>query len=69
MDTKKFLHKSTHYLIAIVLFLVISVAYFSPVLEGKKLQSSDGTQFKGMSKEIVDYRCHVLIGQFEGQVI
>jgi hypothetical protein len=38
-----------------VLFLVISVIYFSPVLEGKKLQSSDG-QFMGMSKEIVDYR-------------
>jgi hypothetical protein len=37
------------------LFLVISVIYFSPVLEGKKLQSSDG-QFSGMSKEITDYR-------------
>ena len=56
MDTKNLLHKSTPYLIAIVLFLLISVVYFSPVLEGKKLQSSDGTQFKGMSKEIVDYR-------------
>lgn len=56
MDTKNLLHKSTPYLLAIVLFLVISVTYFSPVLEGKKLQSSDGTNFKGMSKEIVDYR-------------
>jgi hypothetical protein len=44
------------YIIAVVLFLLISVIYFSPVLEGKKLQSSDGIQFKGMSKEIVDYR-------------
>jgi len=56
MDTKNFLQKSGPYILAVVLFLVISAIYFSPVLEGKKLQSSDGTQFKGMAKEIVDYR-------------
>ncbi|HCY43721.1 MAG TPA: hypothetical protein DHV48_20700 [Prolixibacteraceae bacterium] len=56
MDTKNLLKKSGPALLAVVLFLVISVIYFSPVLEGKKLQSSDGTQFKGMAKEIVDYR-------------
>ena len=56
MDTKNLLRKSGPYILAVVLFLVISTIYFSPVLEGKKLQSSDGTQFKGMSKEIVDYR-------------
>ncbi len=56
MDTKSLLRKSGPYIIAVVLFMLISVIYFSPVLEGKKLQSSDGTQFKGMSKEIVDYR-------------
>lgn len=56
MDTKNLLRKSGPYILAVVLFLVISVIYFSPVLEGKKLQSSDGTQFKGMAKEIVDYR-------------
>jgi len=56
MDTKNLLRKSGPYIIAVVLFMIISVVYFSPVLEGKKLQSSDGTQFKGMSKEIVDYR-------------
>jgi hypothetical protein len=55
MDTKNLLRKTGPYLLVIVLFLVISVVYFSPVLEGKKLQSSDG-QFMGMSKEIVDYR-------------
>lgn len=55
MDTKNLFRKSGPYLLAVVLFLVISVIYFSPVLEGKKLQSSDG-QFMGMSKEIVDYR-------------
>lgn len=56
MDTKNLLRKSGPYILAIVLFLVISTIYFSPVLEGKRLQSSDGAQFKGMSKEIVDYR-------------
>ena len=56
MDTKNLLRKSGPYILAIVLFMVISVIYFSPVLEGKKLQSSDGAQFKGMSKEIVDFR-------------
>jgi hypothetical protein len=56
MDTKDLLRKSGPYILVVALFLLISVVYFSPVLEGKKLQSSDGTQFKGMSKEIVDYR-------------
>jgi hypothetical protein len=56
MDTKNLLRKSGPYVLAVVLFLVISIIYFSPVLEGKRLQSSDGAQFMGMSKEIVDYR-------------
>ena len=44
------------YLSAVVIFVVISLAYFSPLLEGKKLKQSDITQFKGMSKEISDFR-------------
>ncbi|REE82216.1 membrane protein YfhO [Lutibacter oceani] len=48
--------KVAPYLIAIVTFMLVSVAYFSPVLEGKKIQQSDITQFKGSSKEIVDFR-------------
>lgn len=44
------------YLSAIVIFVVISIAYFSPLLEGKKLNQSDITQYKGMSKEISDFR-------------
>jgi len=44
------------YLSAVVIFIVISLAYFSPLLEGKKLKQSDITQFKGMSKEISDFR-------------
>ena len=41
---------------AIFIFLAITIAYFSPVLEGKKLKQHDIAMFKGMSKEIVDHR-------------
>ncbi len=44
-----------HY-IAIAVFLGISLAYFSPVLEGKKLYQSDKVNYIGMSKEIKDHR-------------
>ncbi len=52
MDFKKILP----YFIAIVAFVIISLAYFSPVLEGKSLFQSDIAQFRGMSKEIRDFR-------------
>jgi hypothetical protein len=46
-----------HYGVPVILFFFISVAYFIPdVLEGKKLNQHDIMQFKGMSKEISDYR-------------
>ena len=48
--------KAFPYLIAVFSFIVISLAYFSPVLEGKKLFQSDIAQFRGMSKEIQDFR-------------
>ena len=48
--------KTRPYLIAIVSFIFMALLYFSPVLEGKKLQQSDITQFIGSSKEIVDFR-------------
>ena len=46
----------TPYLIAIAVFVFVSLAYFSPVLQGKKIQQSDITQFIGSSKEIKDFR-------------
>ncbi|WP_372793368.1 YfhO family protein [Lutibacter sp.] len=46
----------TPYIIAIAAFVFVSLAYFSPVLQGKKIQQSDITQFIGSSKEIVDFR-------------
>jgi len=43
------------YLSAVLLFIVLSFAYFSPVLEGKKLPQLDNTHAKAMSKELLDY--------------
>ncbi len=44
------------YATAIVIFLIATLAYFNPVLKGKQLGQSDITQFRGMVKEINDYR-------------
>jgi hypothetical protein len=41
---------------AILFFALITLAYFSPLLEGKKISQSDVMIFKGMSKEITDFR-------------
>lgn len=48
--------KTLPYIIAILIFVIASLTYFSPVLKGKKIQQSDITQFIGSSKEIVDHR-------------
>ncbi|MBT3385015.1 MAG: YfhO family protein [Prolixibacteraceae bacterium] len=40
----------------IVIIISISFIYFSPQIEGKILEQSDITHFKGMSKELADYR-------------
>ena len=37
-------------------FALITLIYFSPILEGKRIKQHDIEMFKGMSKEIVDYR-------------
>jgi len=44
------------HIIAIVLFVVITMVYLSPLLEGKQLKQGDITNFQGVSKEIVNYR-------------
>jgi hypothetical protein len=50
------LKKLLPHLIAIVVFIVLSYSYFSPMLEGEEIKQSDITHFKGMSKEVKDYR-------------
>lgn len=44
------------YLSAILIFIVLALAYMNPVLSGKELKQGDITRFKGMSKEIQDFR-------------
>lgn len=40
----------------IFVFALITLVYFNPILEGKRLKQHDNEMYKGMSKEIVDYR-------------
>ena len=53
---KQLLNKILPYIIAIAVFSIVSLAYFSPVLQGKKLFQNDIKQFTGMAKEINDFR-------------
>ncbi len=50
------LKKIFPYVIAIIIFVLASLVYFHPVLKGQKISQSDITQFKGMVKEISDFR-------------
>ncbi len=44
------------YLVALVVFVGISLAYFSPVLDGKQLRQSDIIHYKGTAQESTDFR-------------
>jgi hypothetical protein len=48
--------KLSPHLIVILLFVGISFAYFSPVMQGKVLDMPDIKHWKGMSKEVQDFR-------------
>ena len=43
-------------IIAILIFSLASIIYFHPILKGHKLNQSDITQFRGMVKDINDFR-------------
>lgn len=44
------------YLLAILLFALMSIAYVSPVLEGRQLWQADIVKWQGMAQEIVEHR-------------
>lgn len=44
------------YIGVIIAFCVVALFYFKPVLKGYKIFQSDIAQFRGMSKELKDYR-------------
>ncbi len=53
---KSILLKALPHVIAIVLFAIISSVYFSPINDGYSLKQHDIEQWRGMSKELADYR-------------
>lgn len=48
--------KSLPYIAAVVLFAVLTLIYFKPLLSGKEISQHDIMQARGMSKEIGDFR-------------
>ena len=52
----KQLNKFYPHALAIFSFIIISLIYFYPVLEGKKIAQSDIAQYTGMAKEQNDFR-------------
>lgn len=56
---KKFFSENKNVLwiaLCIVAFALITLVYFSPIMQGKRLKQHDIEMYKGMSKEIVDYK-------------
>ena len=51
-----FKKKLLFHVISIVLFALITLVYCNPILEDKRIKQGDIIQFKGMSKEIQDFR-------------
>ncbi len=53
---KNNLQKFVPYFLIVIAFAVISIIYFSPVLEGKKIFQNDIKHFIGMAKNVNDFR-------------
>lgn len=49
---KKFLP----HILVVISFIIASVAYFNPVLSGKKMKQGDIVQYSGMARQQTDYR-------------
>jgi hypothetical protein len=50
------LKKFLPHFVVLLLFIIASLAYFNPVLQGKKIFQSDIAQHNGMAKQLRDYR-------------
>lgn len=55
MNKEKLLKILPH-IVAVVLFMAISLAFFSPLLEGKRLAQHDIAMWKGGAKEVLDHK-------------
>ena len=56
MQVKNWFKLAIPHLLAVIIFIAISVIYFYPSLEGKILHTNDGTVASNSAKEISDYR-------------
>ncbi|MEJ6791386.1 MAG: YfhO family protein [Lacinutrix sp.] len=50
------LKKILPHILVLVGFIILSLAYFSPVLQGKQILQSDILQYKGMAKQQLDFK-------------
>lgn len=53
---KEKLFKILPHIVALIIFVVISMAFFSPLLEGKRLAQHDIAMWKGGAKEVLDHK-------------
>ena len=58
MQVKNWFKLAIPHAVAVAIFITVSVIYFYPVLEGKVLNTNDGTVAFNSAKEISDYRAH-----------
>ncbi|RLD23396.1 MAG: hypothetical protein DRI70_09450, partial [Bacteroidetes bacterium] len=56
MKVKEIISGFIPHIIAAVIFLILAFAYFPDVLEGKQIGGHDNANFKGMSREIQEFR-------------
>ncbi len=56
MKAKEILSGFIPHIIAVVAFLILAFAYFPDVFDGQQIGGHDNANFKGMSREIVDFR-------------
>ena len=55
----KILNKFYPHLLAVLGFVLVSLIYFYPVIQGKALYQSDIAQYTGMAKEQNDFRAYL----------
>jgi DNA integrity scanning protein DisA with diadenylate cyclase activity len=50
------IHSYLKHFFVFIGFIFVSIAYFSPVINGKKIYQSDIVQYQGMAKQQIDYQ-------------
>ena len=55
MEKQSFIKRNQFVILAIVIFIGICLAYFSPILEGKKINQSDVELINGVQQETFNY--------------